>query len=83
MNEKKYVGSGKKVGNYDLINFTISEEKTKDAWIEYNGKKYLKLTIGNKKEADQFGKTHSIWLDEYVPEQKSETTKKEVTDLPF
>jgi hypothetical protein len=29
MNEKKYVGSGKKVGNYDLINFTISEEKTK------------------------------------------------------
>jgi len=83
MNEKKYVGSGKKVGNYDLINFTISEEKTKDAWIEYNGKKYLKLTIGNKKEADQFGKTHSIWLDEYVPEQKSESTKKEVTDLPF
>ena len=83
MNEKKYVGSGKKVGNYDLINFTISEEKTKDAWIEYNGKKYLKLTIGNKKEADQFGKTHSIWLDEYVPEQKSEPTKKEVTDLPF
>ena len=23
MNEKKYVGSGKKVGNYDLVNFTI------------------------------------------------------------
>jgi hypothetical protein len=83
MNEKKYVGSGKKVGNYDLINFTISEEKTKDAWIEYNGKKYLKLTIGNKKEADQYGKTHSVWLDEYVPEQKSEAPKKQVTDLPF
>ena len=32
MNEKKYVGSGKKMGNYDLVNFTIAEEKTKDAW---------------------------------------------------
>lgn len=83
MNEKKYVGSGKKVGNYDLINFTISEEKTKGAWIEYKGKRYLKLTIGNKKEADQYGKTHSVWLDEYVPEQKSEEPQKKVTDLPF
>jgi hypothetical protein len=39
MNEKKYVGSGKQQGNYDLVNFTIAEEKTKDAWIEYNGKR--------------------------------------------
>ena len=29
MNERKFVGSGKKVGNYDLINFTINEEMTK------------------------------------------------------
>lgn len=72
MNEKKYVGSGKKVGSYDLVNFTISEESTKDAWIVYNGKRYLKLTIGNKKSVDQYGKTHSVWLDEFVPEQRTE-----------
>ena len=86
MNEKKYVGSGKKVGNYDLVNFTISEEKTRDAWIEYNGKRYLKLTIGNKKEVDQYGKTHSVWIDEYVPENKkveAPSAPLPTPDLPF
>tara|TARA_R100001198_G_C5155603_1_gene163042 strand:- start:512 stop:661 length:150 start_codon:yes stop_codon:yes gene_type:complete len=29
------------------------------------------LTIGNKKATDQYGKTHSVWLDEYVPEQRA------------
>ena len=91
MNEKKYVGSGKKVGSYDLVNFTISEESTRDAWIDYNGKRYLKLTIGNKKATDQYGKTHSVWLDEYVPEQRApqpaQSGSNESTlpspDLPF
>jgi hypothetical protein len=83
MNEKKYVGSGKKVGNYDLINFTIAEDKVKDAWFDYNGKKYLRLTIGNKKEADQYGKTHSVWLDEYKPEEKVEQSSKPEPNLPF
>ena len=82
MNEKKYVGSGKKVGNYDLVNFTISEDKTKDAWIEYNGRRFLKMTIGKKKEVDQYGKTQSIWLDEWKPDEKSEPQNPE-TDLPF
>jgi hypothetical protein len=83
MNEKKYVGSGKKVGNYDLINFTIAEDKVKDAWFDYNGKRYLRLTIGNKKEADQYGKTHSVWLDEYKPEEKVEQSSKPEPNLPF
>ena len=49
MNEKKYVGSGKKVGNYDLVNFTIGEEKLKEHWFEYMGKRYVKLSIGKEK----------------------------------
>lgn len=83
MNVKKYVGNGKKVGTYDLVNFTISEEKARESWIDYNGKKYLKLTIGAKKEVDQYGKTHTIWVDEYKPEQQAQTQQKEETDLPF
>jgi len=83
MNEKKYVGNGKKVGSYDLVNFTISEEKARGSWIEYNGKKYLKLTIAPKKETDKYGKTHTIWVDEYKPEQPKEVEQKEETDLPF
>ncbi len=81
MNEKKYVGSGRQVKNYDLVNFTIAEDKTKDSWIDYNGRRFLKLSIGKKKEIDQYGKTHTVWIDEYVPEQKTES--KPETDLPF
>ena len=86
MNEKKYVGSGKRVGNYDLINFTISAEKIQDAFVEYNGKKYLKLSIGKKKTVDQYGKTHSVWIDEYVPENKqaqATASSLPTPDLPF
>ena len=32
---KKYVGNGKKVANYDLVNFSIEESKVKDSWYEY------------------------------------------------
>ena len=41
----------------------------------------LGLSIGKKKEVDQYGKTHTVWIDEYVPEQKTES--KPETDLPF
>ena len=81
MNEKKYVGSGKKVGNYDLVNFTIGEEKLKEHWFEYMGKRYVKLTLGKKRETDQYGKTHTVWIDEYVPENK-ETQSQPAKELP-
>ncbi len=28
--ERKYVGRGKKAGNFDLVNFSISESKVKE-----------------------------------------------------
>ena len=89
MNERKYVDSGKKVGSYDLVNFTISEDKVRDAWITYNGKRYLKMSIGNKKTTDQYGKTHSVWLDEYVPDNETNSVASApaqslpTPDLPF
>ena len=82
MNEKKYVGRGKRVGNYDLINLTIGEEKLKQHWFENMGKRYVKLTIGKKKETDQYGKTHTVWIDEYVPESKKAESNTQSAPLP-
>ncbi len=86
--EKKYVGRGKKAGNFDLVNFSISESKVKDSWFEYNGERYLKMTIGALKNPDNYGKTHSVWIDEYKPnnEQTSKPKKQAEdlkSDLPF
>jgi len=86
--EKKYVGRGKKAGNFDLVNFSISESKVKDSWFEYNGERYLKMTIGALKNPDNYGKTHSVWIDEYKPnDNQSPKPKKQAedlkSDLPF
>jgi len=86
--EKKYVGRGKKAGNFDLVNFSISESKVKDSWFEYNGERYLKMTIGALKNPDNYGKTHSVWIDEYKPnDSQSPKPKKQAedlkSDLPF
>lgn len=85
-NEKKYIGSGKQVGEYDMINVSISEDKVKDHWFEYNGQRYLKITVAKRKEADQYGKTHTVFIDEYEPKEKVATNppkKEEENDLPF
>jgi len=89
--QKKYVGFGKKVSNYDLINFSIPESKVKDSWYEYKGERYLRMTMGALKEQTQYGQTHNIWIDEFKPEgnkNQNNTTqapKKEFSGdgLPF
>ena len=87
--ERQYVGRGKKAGNFDLVNFSISESKIKDSWFEYKGERYLKLTIGALKNPDNYGKTHSVWIDNYEPKgdgdkaTESKVVEEMKNDLPF
>jgi len=85
--EKKYVGKGKKAGQYDLVNFSINlTDLPKEDIYEYNGKKYINLTIGALKVEDKFGKTHSVWVNDFKPEKKEEPKQGEQekdNDLPF
>ncbi len=69
--DRNFVGSGKKVANYDMVNITLCVTDIPKAEIyEYNGKKYLNLTIGAKRDgADQYGKTHSIWINDFKPDK--------------
>jgi hypothetical protein len=89
MSDKKYVGRGKQVGNYDLVNFSIAESKVAESWYEYNGERYLKMTIGKLKQPDNYGKTHSVWIDEYKPQENGTAAPKKAvategsSDLPF
>ncbi len=87
--ERQYVGRGKKAGNFDLVNFSISESKIKDSWFEYKGERYLKLTIGALKNPDNYGKTHSVWIDNYEPKgdggkaTETKAVQEMKNDLPF
>ena len=73
-NEQKprvYCGSGKKVQKYDMVNLTLCVSDIPKAEIyEYNGKKYLNLTVAAKRDgADQYGKTHSLWINDFKPDK--------------
>jgi len=85
--DRKYVGNGKKVGNYDMINISVKKSQLEGNWFEYKGEHYVKLTIGSLKETDQYGKTHSVWINDYKPDPAKAKTKAdsnvEEVDLPF
>ena len=85
--EKKiYVGSGKETSNKDIINFSIClSDLPQEFFNEYKGKKYINLTMKKKREADQFGKTHSISINTWKPEKKQDPEQEfeDTDDLPF
>lgn len=87
-----YVGKGVKTDNYDLVNISLSRSKLENHWYEYNGEHYIKLTVGGLREKDQYGKTHSVWINDYKPNGQNEKTvgnsnpvaaNVSDTDLPF
>ena len=90
MSDKKYVGTGRQAPNgMEIVNISIAESKVKDFWSEYNGERYLRLGVSKKKEADQYGKTHSVYIDEWQPtsnnnnQSKAEPVKVADDDFAF
>lgn len=92
-NEKVYVGKGKKFsfqGGGEVINFSIKlSEELKNSAFEFKGEKYVKLAIKSLKEADKFGKTHTVYIDSFEPKgdgggnNGGQKQNVETNDLPF
>ena len=72
---RQYVGNGKQAGEY-YVNFSLKESALKPHFYEYNGERYVRLTIGQNKEVNQYGNTHSIWINDYQPDNNKSETKK-------
>ena len=80
---KKYVRGSAKEKVFDngskLINFSINikdEALTKHA----NPDGWVQLVMSSKREVDQYGNSHYIYLNEFKPKKKEE---KNEDDLPF
>lgn len=88
--EKKetiYCGSGKKVntqyGDFRAVTLNLSDLPS-EFIFEYNGKKYIKLNINDKKEADQYGKDISISVNTWKPDKENVSGLEKIKgDLPF
>lgn len=74
MEEKIYVGKGKTVGQFGNISFSVDLDALTPHAFEYNGKRYVKLIIGQMRQPDQFGKTHTVSIDTWKPDQNAPGT---------
>lgn len=85
--ENIYCGSGtEKVFDEgrSLVNFSLDLAKLKDHVYEYNGKKYVNLTMGaNRDGANEYGKTHYVKINTFKPEPQTESKDKKEEALPF
>jgi len=45
----------------------LDTENVKKLTYKYDGKKYLNIKVVERKEPSQFGKTHYIEVDQFVP----------------
>jgi len=84
MAEKIYVGNGtsKFDGNQVACSVCLTD-LPQEHMFEYNGKKYIKLIVQEKKNTDEYGKTHYVAVDTWKPEEKKETAPAVEEDLPF
>lgn len=79
---KKYIARGRQVGTLDIVSFTVSLEALQEIAHEYEGKLYVSFEVARLKEADKFGKTHTLY--QYIkeketvqePEPEAKVTKK-------
>ena len=86
-NEAVFCGNGKEVTFQDgnsIVNFSVALSKIKDHVYEYNGEKYVNLTIcPNKGGENEYGKTHYVKVNTFKPDASKAEAQEEDDSLPF
>lgn len=73
--EKMYIGKGNANKKIDsIIDVCIDMEKAEAFIFEYNGKKYLKFEMATRMAPDQFGRTHTVYVNKRVETPEAEAT---------
>ena len=73
---KNYVAKGKKYefpNGGSIIKIGIKPSEL----VQYaNEKGYVNLVIGGLKDKDKYGNDHTVWIDDWKPQPKEDTTIK-------
>jgi len=70
MSDKIYCGRGKTFGQYGTISVSICLDDIPAEYItksDKNGKRYVKVNVDAKREADDYGNTHTVTVDTWKP----------------
>lgn len=81
MGDKTYAGNGKikrfqdggSVINLviDLEGLWMASKQNKGVFVTSQGRKKIKLCVNERRSADQYGNTHSVSIDEFVPDSNA------------
>lgn len=78
MAQKQYIGSGKKHENYNSVTVTLNLDQAQKHAYETSNGTFLTFIVSARKEADQYGKTHSVFV--LVDADEPETTPAAVAE---
>jgi hypothetical protein len=67
---KKYIGKGKQVENMEIVEVSLKLAELQNHSFEYEGETYVKFNVSKLKEADQYGKTHTVYVSVKEPESE-------------
>lgn len=77
--ETIFCGNGREVTFQDggsIVNFSVALAKVKEHIYEFNGEKYVNLTIcANRDGENEYGKTHYVKVNTFKPEEGKKTSK--------
>lgn len=74
--EKVYIGKGKLVNEeFNIVEVSICMEDAEPHTFEFKGKHYLKFEVAPRKEPDNYGSTHNVYLSKKVAEEEKPKAK--------
>ena len=62
MENKEYIGHGTKHNEWPIIDVVLDADKVLAHTFEYEGKRYLKISVAARKERSKFGATHTVYV---------------------
>lgn len=89
--EQIYLGQGVSKFDGDSVEFTLNLTKlgadASEFFFEYNGNKYIKLKVNKLRKPNDYGKTHTVLVNTFKPDEVKETAsakkQEQDDDLPF
>ena len=69
MSEKIYCGSAKKITTQygDIVKISMTKSDVQKLSENLNEKGFVNLKIQERREADKYGNTHSVLIDDWKP----------------
>ena len=76
--KKNYVGKGKQVKGLDIVKVTCKLEELVRFAYEKNGVEYVTFEVAKMKSADEYHRTHTVYVTKEEETQAAEPVREEM-----